>query len=92
MSQASGTRPYDALLAKGEERKRRILEVAQQLLGRNGWRNTTLAQIAAEAGVTPAGLLHHFESKAQLLHAVLELRDADDDEHADRTGDILEQL
>ncbi|WAC54154.1 TetR/AcrR family transcriptional regulator [Gordonia sp. SL306] len=92
MSQASGTRPYDALLAKGEERKRRILEVAQRLLGRNGWRNTTLAQIAAEAGVTPAGLLHHFESKAQLLHAVLELRDADDDEHADRTGDILEQL
>ncbi|MFW0785604.1 helix-turn-helix domain-containing protein [Gordonia sp. CPCC 206044] len=92
MSQASGTRPYDALLAKGEERKRRILEVAQRLLARNGWRNTTLAQIAAEAGVTPAGLLHHFESKAVLLHAVLELRDADDEAHADRSGDILEQL
>lgn len=86
------TRPYDALLTKGEERKHRILEVAQRLLARNGWRTTSLAQIAAEAGVTPAGLLHHFESKAKLLHAVLELRDADDDEHADREGDILEQL
>ncbi|MGK2318557.1 TetR/AcrR family transcriptional regulator [Gordonia rhizosphera] len=85
-------RPYEALLAKGEERRQRILEVAQRLLARNGWRATTVAQIAAEAGVTPAGLLHHFESKAQLLHAVLALRDADDDEHADRQGDIIEQL
>ena len=39
-------RPYDALLAKGEDRKQRILAVAQRLLTRNGWRNTTLAQIA----------------------------------------------
>ena len=65
-------RRYDSLLAKGEDRKQRILDVAQRLLTRNGWRNTTLAQIAGEAGVTPAGLLHHFESKEQLLHAVLD--------------------
>ncbi|MDT5170838.1 MAG: hypothetical protein QOD02_4173, partial [Mycobacterium sp.] len=42
----------------------------ERLLARNGWRNTSLAQIAKEAGVTPAGLLHHFESKEQLLNAV----------------------
>ena len=77
-------RPYDTLLAKGEDRKQRILAVAQRLLTRNGWRNTTLAQIAGEAGVSPAGLLHHFESKEQLLHAVLDARDLDDDAHADR--------
>ncbi|GAY19384.1 TetR/AcrR family transcriptional regulator [Mycobacterium sp. shizuoka-1] len=87
------TRPYATLLAKGEDRKQRILDVAQRLLARNGWRNTTLAQIAKEAGVTAAGLLHHFESKEQLLHAVLDARDADDSEHADQhTGDLAEAI
>jgi len=85
-------RPYATLLAKGEDRKQRILAVAQRLLARNGGRGTTLGQIAQEAGVTPAGLLHHFESKEQLLHAVLDARDADDDANADREGDILEEL
>ncbi|MDT5146079.1 MAG: hypothetical protein QOC58_724 [Mycobacterium sp.] len=86
------TRRYDALLARGEDRKQRILEVAQRLVARNGWRNTTLAQIAGEAGVTPAGLLHHFESKEQLLHAVLDARDLDDDIHADRGGDLIGEI
>ncbi|MGB9221915.1 TetR/AcrR family transcriptional regulator [Mycobacterium sp.] len=86
-------RPYDTLLAKGEDRKQRILQVAQRLLTRNGWRSTTLAQIAGEAGVTPAGLLHHFESKDQLLHAVLDARDLDDESHADRAGgDLISQI
>ncbi|MET0703343.1 MAG: helix-turn-helix domain-containing protein [Mycobacterium sp.] len=82
-------RPYATLLAKGEDRKVRILAGAQRLLTRNGWRNTTLAQIAKEAGVSPAGLLHHFQSKEQLLHAVVDARDADDDANADRGGDLI---
>src|SRR3954454_7885815 len=86
-------RPYATLLAKGEDRKQRILDVAQRLLARNGWRSTTLAQIAREAGVTAAGLLHHFESKEQLLHAVLDARDIDDSEHADYLmGDLVEGI
>lgn len=86
-------RPYAALLAKGEDRRQRILGVAERLLARNGWRNTSLAQIAREAGVTPAGLLHHFESKEQLLNAVLDARDADDGAHADyRSGDLIAEL
>jgi AcrR family transcriptional regulator len=86
-------RPYDTLLAKGEDRRQRILAVAERLLARNGWRATSLAQIAKEAGVTPAGLLHHFESKEQLLNAVLDARDADDDAHADyRSGDLITEL
>jgi AcrR family transcriptional regulator len=90
---ASGPRPYATLLAKGEDRRQRILSVAERLLARNGWRNTSLAQIAKEAGVTPAGLLHHFESKEQLLNAVLDARDADDDAHADyRSGDLITEL
>lgn len=88
----SASRPYATLLAKGDDRKQRILAVAERLLARNGWRNTSLAQIAKEAGVTPAGLLHHFESKEQLLNAVLDARDADDDAHADRSGDLFTEI
>ena len=85
-------RRYATLLAKGEDRRQRILEAAQRLLTRNGSRGTTLGQIAREAGVSPAGLLHHFESKEQLLHAVLDARDADDLANADFKGDPIEQL
>jgi AcrR family transcriptional regulator len=93
VSAVESTRPYAALLAKGEDRRQRILAVAERLLARKGWRNTSLAQIAKEAGVTPAGLLHHFESKEQLLNAVLDARDADDDAHADyRSGDLIAEL
>ena len=89
-SSVADTRPYATLLAKGEDRKLRILDVAERLLARHGWRNTSLAQIAKEAGVSPAGLLHHFESKEQLLNSVLDARDTDDDIHADRSGDHCE--
>jgi AcrR family transcriptional regulator len=93
VSAVESPRPYAALLAKGEDRRQRILAVAERLLARRGWRSTSLAQIAKEAGVTPAGLLHHFESKEQLLNAVLDARDADDDAHADyRSGDLITEL
>jgi AcrR family transcriptional regulator len=85
-------RAYDTLLARGEDRRELILSVAQRFLARNGWRSTSLAQIAREAGLTPAGLLHHFESKDQLLHAVLDARDNDDNARVDRTGDLVDQL
>ncbi|OMC42063.1 TetR family transcriptional regulator [Mycobacterium sp. GA-1841] len=90
--QTEGARPYETLLAKGEDRRQRILSAAEKLLARNGWRNTSLAQIAREVGVTPAGLLHHFESKEHLLNAVLDARDHDDDTHADRSGDLAQEI
>lgn len=62
------------------------------MVARNGARGTTLGQIAQEAGVTPAGLLHHFESKEQLLNSVLDARDAEDLAAADFHGDTIEQL
>jgi AcrR family transcriptional regulator len=92
VSALEAPRPYESLLAKGEDRKQRILAVAERLLARNGWRNTSLAQIAKAAGVSTAGLLHHFESKEQLLNAVLDARDTDDDMHADRSGDLVSEI
>ena len=85
-------KPYATLLAKGEDRRQRILAAAQRLLTRNGGRGTTLGQIAEAAGVSAAGLLHHFESKEQLLHAVLDARDAADLASADLEADLLEAL
>ena len=89
----AAVRPYETLLAKGEDRRARILRVAERLLARNGWRGTSLAQIAKEAGVSAAGLLHHFESKEQLLNAVLDARDEDDAIHADyQSGDLITEI
>lgn len=85
-------RPYATLLAKGEDRRQRILAVAQRLLTRNGWRSTTLGQIAKEAGVSTAGLLHHFESKDQLLKAVLDARDERDQATFDMDGDLVAEI
>src|SRR4051812_28051827 len=49
-----------------------------ELFGARGYRGTTIAQVAERAGITDAGLLHHFPSKQHLLIAVLEYRDARD--------------
>ncbi|GAA3204544.1 TetR/AcrR family transcriptional regulator [Actinocorallia longicatena] len=88
----SDQRPYAALHAKGEDRRQRILAVAARHLARHGWRTTTLGQIARETGLSTAGLLHHFQSKAQLLHAVLDARDAYDTARWDPSRNLIEQL
>lgn len=43
-----------------------------------GYNNASLAEIADRAGLTQAGVLHYFRSKALLLTSVLELRDQSD--------------
>jgi AcrR family transcriptional regulator len=65
--------------ARGIARKERIVDVATRFLARNGARGTTLGDIAAEAGVSQAGLLYHFPTKDDLLHAVLDRRDEFED-------------
>lgn len=64
-----------ARYAKGEERRRAILRAALDLIARNGFRNSTLADIADEVGLTKAGVLHYFASKDELYAEVLRLRD-----------------
>src|SRR3954453_6211418 len=62
--------------AKGRERREEILAAAMELFGARGYRGTTIAQVAERAGLTDAGLLHHFPSKEHLLIAVLQHREA----------------
>jgi AcrR family transcriptional regulator len=58
--------------AKGIETRARIVDVAVRFIARNGARGTSLADIAAEAGVSQTGLLYHFGTKDALLNAVLD--------------------
>ena len=50
----------------------RILEAAFRVLGRQGYENTSIKDIAAEAGVAQGLVHYHFKSKQQLVLAVLE--------------------
>ncbi|MGV9881090.1 TetR/AcrR family transcriptional regulator [Streptomyces sp. NPDC003006] len=58
--------------ATGLARRNQILEVALLRFGQDGYRKTSLARVARDAGITDAGLLHHFRDKQQLLLAVVQ--------------------
>lgn len=60
---------------RGDLRRRRILEVAVDLFAARGFNDVGIAEIASAVGITPAGLLHHFPTKAALLLAVLQERE-----------------
>ena len=61
--------------AVGARRREEILGIAVETFATRGYHNASLAEIAERAGLTQAGLLHHFRSKTALLSSVLELRD-----------------
>src|SRR6202035_3249460 len=50
----------------------RVLVVAQALFAENGYRGTSLRDIARRIGIKAPSLLHHFPSKEQLYVAVLD--------------------
>jgi AcrR family transcriptional regulator len=63
---------------KAQQRRQEILRIAMDTFAARGYNNASLQEIADRAGVTQAGVLHYFRSKAQLLTSVLDLRDATD--------------
>lgn len=56
--------------------RKRILDAAMEVFAETGYRATTMKEIAERAGISQRGLVHHFASKADLLAAVLEVREA----------------
>ncbi|MFD4960170.1 TetR/AcrR family transcriptional regulator [Microbacterium sp. NPDC058389] len=70
----------DAGYAKGRARRARIVRTAFEAFSAHGYRGASLVQIAADSGVSRAGLVHHFPTKESLLEAVLEERDRVDRE------------
>ncbi len=61
--------------SQGRESQDLILETALEVIERKGYSATSLRDIAAEVGMTQAGLLHHFGTKENLLVEVLRQRD-----------------
>jgi len=57
------------------ERRQEIVRAAAKTFGTKGYQKGSLIDIAAQVGMTHAGVLHHFGSKEALLIAVLEYRD-----------------
>ncbi|MET4159591.1 TetR/AcrR family transcriptional regulator [Agromyces sp. PvR057] len=64
--------------AKGLRRRDAIVEAATEVFARAGFDGASIVEIAADVGISRAGLLHHFESKEELLMAVLDQREASD--------------
>ena len=66
--------------AKGRAKREEILDQAMAMFGEAGYRGASLRVIATRCGISHPGLLHHFPTKESLLLAVLEHRDAVDDQ------------
>jgi TetR/AcrR family transcriptional regulator, transcriptional repressor of bet genes len=54
------------------QRRHEILAAFARVLADHGYAGATIARIAAEAGVAPGLVHHHFESKAELLRGLLQ--------------------
>ncbi len=64
--------------AEAKQRRQDILHIAMDTFAARGYHNAPIQEIADRAGLTQAGVLHYFRTKAQLLTSVLELRDQTD--------------
>ncbi|WP_022900331.1 TetR/AcrR family transcriptional regulator [Humibacter albus] len=72
--------------AAGRARREKIIDVATTLFGQVGFNGATMLEVAAECGISRAGLSHHFPTKESLLEAVLETRDREDLERFRKNG------
>lgn len=61
--------------AKTKATRQRILDAALEVFSESGFRSGSLREIAERVGLSDAGLLHHYPSKAALLEATLRHRD-----------------
>ncbi len=65
----------DLRRVRGDRRRTTILSTAVEVFGEQGYRGTSLREIARRVGISDAGLLHHFGSKVGLLAATIAERD-----------------
>jgi AcrR family transcriptional regulator len=75
-------RPYDASgrQERARARRRAVVLAARELFERDGYRTTTVAAVAAHAGVSAESVYKGFGSKAALAKAVFDVAVAGDDE------------
>src|SRR5229473_5228008 len=58
--------------ARGELKRKQILDAAAKVLARRGYVGTELSEIAEEAGTQSGSLYYHFESREELIEEVLQ--------------------
>jgi AcrR family transcriptional regulator len=73
-------------------RQRHIIRVAIELFGRSGYRSTSMRDVAVAAGISDAGLRHHYRTKDDLLRAVLAMVLDDEIDALPPTATALERL
>jgi len=61
--------------AKGIAKREEILTAALDVIARNGYRRTSVRELADAVGLSQAGLLHYFSSKEELFQEILRKRD-----------------
>ncbi|MBI2913006.1 MAG: TetR/AcrR family transcriptional regulator [Chloroflexi bacterium] len=59
---------------KGPQTRQQILDASLRLFSERGFARTTVRDIAREAGITDAAIYYHFQSKRELLDALVEER------------------
>jgi len=65
----------DASTTKGDRTRSKLLEIAVQRFSRDGYRRTSVSDIAREANLTPAAVYAYFRGKEALFEAAVD-RDA----------------
>jgi AcrR family transcriptional regulator len=63
------------LYSKGKAKRAEILDVAVQVIARNGYSGATVKELADAVGLSQNGLLHYFGSKDALFAEILRRRD-----------------
>jgi AcrR family transcriptional regulator len=59
---------------RGPYTRKQILDASLRLFSEHGFARTTVRDIARQAGITDAAIYYHFESKRELLEALVEER------------------
>jgi AcrR family transcriptional regulator len=59
---------------KSSQTRQHILDASMHLFSTHGYPNTTVREIAQEAGITDAAIYYHFATKGDLLHELINTR------------------
>ena len=63
-------------MGRNGDKKQRIIESAKRLIHRQGYHQTTLADIAADSGVSIGNIYYYFNTKKQIVKAIIDERTA----------------
>lgn len=75
--------------AKGVAKREEILRTALDVFAAQGYRGTSLRELAEAVNLSQAGVLHYFDSKEELFAEILRKRDERDTDKYSVGGDVI---